>query len=230
MQTLYQTIKHLPVGDSALLVEFGKTISLDVNQKVHALNRAISVSKPEGVEECVPAYSSLLVYYDPTETTYEKLFFRLRALEEKLGEFTFTSPKRTIEVPVAYGGTYGPDLPYVARSHNLQKKEVIRLHSETEYSVYMIGFVAGFPYLGRLAEEIATPRLKKPRLRVPAGSVGIAEKQSGIYPYESPGGWRIIGWTPLKLFSPNKNPPALMQPGDKVQFKPVDASSFENFR
>jgi len=219
----------MPVGDRALLIEFGNTISLDVNQKVHTLNRAISQLELQNVEECVPTYRSLLVYYDPLKTSYEQLVFRLKDLEERLDEFNVSIRKRLIEVPVVYGGKYGPDLGYVAKYHDLDKEDVIRLHSERKYTVYMIGFVAGFPYLGEVADEIATPRLKTPRLRVPAGSVGIAEKQAGIYPCESPGGWQIIGRTPLKFFDARKHPPALIQPGDTVKFKQVVKEEFQNF-
>ena len=229
MQTLYQTAKYLPVGDRALLVEFGDTISLGINRKVHILNHAISQLELRGVEECVPTYRSLLVYYDPLKTSYEQLVFRLRDLEGRLGEFSVSTQKLIIEVPVVYGGEYGPDLGYVAKYHNLDKDEVIRLHSDKEYTVYMIGFVAGFPYLGEVTDEIATPRLKTPRLRVPAGSVGIAEKQTGIYPCESPGGWQIIGRTPLKFFDVREHPPALIQPSDTVKFRPIKKEVFENF-
>jgi len=217
------------VGDRALLVEFGNTINLEINRKVHALNYAISQLELRGVEECVPTYRSLLVYYDPLETSYERLVFQLRDLEGRLEEFSVSTIKKVIEVPVVYGGKCGPDLGYVAKYHSLDEEEVIRLHCGREYTVYMIGFVAGFPYLGEVAEEIATPRLKTPRLRVPAGSVGIAEKQTGIYPCESPGGWQIIGRTPLKLFDARDSPPTIIQPSDTVKFKPIGKEEFENF-
>ncbi len=218
---LYQAVKFMPVGDRALLVEFGNTISLDINQKVHALDRVISQLGLQDVEECVPTYRSLLVYFNPLKISYEQLVFKLKELEGRLGEFFVSSRKRVIEVPVVYGGEYGPDLPYVAKYHNLDEEEVIQLHSDKEYTVYMIGFLAGFPYLDEVADEIATPRLKTPRLRVPAGSVGIAEKQTGIYPCESPGGWRIVGRTSLKLFDIGKHPPALIHPGDTVKFRAI---------
>lgn len=228
MQTLYPSAKYLPVGDNALLVEFGNTVSLDINRRVHVLDHVISEIKPKGLKECVPTYRSLLIYYDPSETSYEPLIFRIKDLEAKLEESSVYSHERVLEVPVVYGNEYGPDLGYVARYHGLQEDEVIQLHSGRDYTVYMIGFVAGFPYLGEVDGEIATPRLKTPRLRVPAGSVGIAEKQTGIYPCESPGGWRIIGRTPLKFFNIEKRPPALILPGDTVRFKPVEKEEFEN--
>jgi len=228
VQTLHPTARHLPVGDRALMVELGNTIDPEINRRVHQLDRAISQAQIRGVEECVPTYRSLLVYYDPLKKSYERLVFELKDLEEKLNVLTGATKKKVIEVPVIYGGSYGPDLNYVAEYHNLTEEEVIQLHSAREYLVYMIGFIAGFPYLGEVADEIATPRLKTPRLRVPAGSVGIAEKQTGIYPYESPGGWQIIGRTPLKLFDPEKHPPALIQPGDTLKFKQIDSEKFSS--
>ena len=226
---MYQTAKYLPVGDKALLVEFGNTISLDINRKVHALDHAIAQLQPQGVLECVPTYRSLLVYYDPLKTNYEQLVFRFRDVEARLHEFEVSTYKRIVEIPTIYGGEYGPDLKYVAESHSLSEDEVVRFHNRREYTVYMIGFVAGFPYLGVVADEIATPRLKTPRLRVPAGSVGIAEKQTGIYPCESPGGWQIIGRTPVKLFDPKEHPPALIHPADIVKFKPISKKEFEAY-
>jgi KipI family sensor histidine kinase inhibitor len=224
---VHPAAKYLPVGDRALLVEFGRTVSLDTNRRVHALDAAVIQERWRGVEECVPSYRSLLVYYDPAEITYEQLIYRLRDVEPRLNEFSVALRQRIVEVPLVYGGEYGPDLDYVANYHNLNDEEVVQLHSSREYRVYMIGFIAGFPYLGEVADEIATPRLKTPRLRVPTGSVGIAEKQTGIYPRESPGGWHIIGRTPLRLFDVEKHPPALILPGDTVQFKPIGKEEFE---
>ena len=212
--------KYLPVGDRALLVEFGNTINLDVNRRVHSLSFAISQIKPRGVQECIPTYRSLLIYYNPLETSYERLLFRLKDLEENLKTFESQRRKRVVEVPVVYGGKCGYDLDFVAKHCKLTCEEVIQLHSDNNYTVYMIGFIAGFPYLGEVVDEIATLRLETPRLRVPEGSVGIAGKQTGIYPCECPGGWRIIGRTPLKLFNPANTPPTKLQPGDTVRFKP----------
>jgi len=217
----------MPVGDKALLVEFGNAIDININNKVLALCNAISSSKILGVDECVLTYRSLLVYYDPLKTSYERLVFQLKDFEYRLDEFGSQIKRRIVEVPTCYGGAHGPDLSYVAKYHNLTEEEVIRVHSEREYPVLMIGFIAGFPYLGEVASEIATPRLETPRLKVPAGSVGIAEKQTGIYPKESPGGWRLIGRTPLKLFDPSWPQPALLQPGDVVMFKPISEGEFE---
>jgi KipI family sensor histidine kinase inhibitor len=220
--------RYLPFGDHALLIEFGDVISLAVNSKVLALNEAILKAEIRGVEELVPTYCSLLVRYNPLKTTYEQLVFHIKDVEKTLKESTIEVKSRKITIPVVYGGEYGPDLTYVAQFHGLSEEQVVKLHSEREYRVYMIGFVAGFPYLGEVPDEVATPRLETPRLKVLAGSVGIAEKQTGIYPCEAPGGWQIIGRTPLKLFNPLHQPPALLKPGDNVKFKPISQNEFKN--
>jgi KipI family sensor histidine kinase inhibitor len=217
----------LPLGDAALTVEFGDTIKLETNRKVTALCDALTQAEFREVEELVPTYRSLLVRYDPLRTSYEQLVFRIRDIERTLKDSGPEKEAQRVTIPVVYGGEYGQDLGYVARHHGLSEKQVVKLHSGREYRVYMIGFVAGFPYLGEVADEIATPRLETPRLRVPAGSVGIAEKQTGIYPCEAPGGWRIIGRTPLKLFNPFQQPPAFLKAGDIIRFKPVSGMEFK---
>jgi len=226
----YASTKYLPFGDSALLVEFGDGINLMLNRKVTTLNEAILEAEVQGVEELVPTYRSLLICYNPLKTTYEQLVFRIREIEERPAESSAEVEGRKIVVPVVYGGEYGLDLGSVARYHGLMEEEVVKLHSGREYRVYMIGFVAGFPYLGEVPDEIATPRLGTPRLKVPAGSVGIAEKQTGIYPCEAPGGWQIVGRTPLELFDSMRQPPALLEPGDAVKFEPISEERFRAFR
>jgi len=224
---VFSSPKYSPMGDRALLVRFGDTIDLNINSKVHALCRAIEEAKVYGVEECVPAYASLLVYYNPLKTSYERLVFQLKDLEPRLEKIGAKMRGLKIVVPVVYGGKFGPDLHNVAKYHNLTEKEVIRIHSETEYAVFMIGFVEGFPYMSKVPGAIATPRLDTPRLKIPAGSVGIAGNQTGIYPCESPGGWQIIGRTPLTLFNPYAKQPALFKPGDHVKFKSITVKEFE---
>jgi len=224
---LYDSARYLPFGDSALLVEFGDAISPEANRRVISLNDTILRADINGVEEFVPTYRSLLVRYDPSKTSYEQLVFRAKDLE-KASETSVNRVKgKKIIVPVVYGGRYGPDLCHVAHIHKLTEEQVIKLHSGSEYKVYMIGFVAGFPYLGEVADEIATPRLETPRLKVPAGSVGIAEKQTGIYPREAPGGWQIIGRTPLRLFDLKVKPPALLSPGDTVNFRSISGDEYK---
>jgi len=212
-----------PAGDSALLVSFGEVIDEEINLRVHSIARAIEKALPDWLVEVVPAYSSLLVVYNPLKKDYNEIESSIRAfLNAELEEFE----GRLVEVPVVYGGNYGPDIEFVARYNDLTVDEVIEIHSRPIYRVYFLGFLPGFAYLGGMDERIAAPRLEKPRLKVPAGSVGIAGKQTGIYPLESPGGWRLIGRTPLRLFNPSKEGPTLLQPGDKVKFIPIEEDEF----
>lgn len=223
----HMSARYKSFGDNALLVEFGNTIDLETNKKVIAFDNAIATLRIQGIEELVPSYRSLLIRYNPMKLDYEQLASCLENVEKTLEEWVEKTEGREVTIPVVYGEAYGPDLEYVARYHGLTENRVIKLHSEREYRVYMIGFVAGFPYLGKVADEIATSRLETPRLKVPAGSVGIAESQTGIYPCEAPGGWRIIGRTPVKLFDPLQEPPAFLRPGDTVRFKPIPETEYE---
>jgi len=227
---MYPSAKYVPFGDRALVVELGSGISPEVNRRVHAMHDAVSNAKLLGVGECVPTYRSLLITYDPIKLSSKKLVSAVKDLEKTLATYTSKRRQRKAIIPVVYGGDFGPDLSKVTKYHNLKEKDVIRIHSEHEYMVYMIGFIAGFPYLGELPDKIATPRLETPRFRVPEGSVGIAEKQTGIYPREAPGGWQIIGRTPVRLFDPTWHPPALLQPSDLVKFKPVTIIEFQQIQ
>ena len=211
-----------PLGDSALLIFFGEVIDEEINERIHSLARAIERANFEWLVEVVPAYSSLAVLYNPALIDFESA---KRAVEEvELTSERFEG--KLVEIPVVYGGEYGPDLKFVAEYNGLTPDEVIEIHSRPVYRVYFLGFLPGFAYLGGMDDRIATPRLEKPRLKVPAGSVGIAGKQTGIYPLESPGGWRLIGRTPLRLFNPEKEPPTLLKPGDRVRFVPIDEEEF----
>ena len=209
-----------PFGDSAIVVEFGEHISMAINSSVHALASLLEINKPAGVIEWVPSYAALTIYYDPLLMNYTEMVRWISEKTERLAEVQRMQP-RVIEVPTIYGGEFGPDLDFVAQYHGLTAEEVIHIHSEREYHVFMLGFTPGFPYMGELSERIAAPRLAAPRLHVPAGSVGIAERQTGIYPIESPGGWHIIGRTSLMLFDVQREPPFLISAGDTVKFVPV---------
>ena len=224
---LYEAVRFLAAGEAALVVEFADEISPEANGRVLALAAALRRRPLPGLVEAVPSYRSLLVHYNPLRLAEERLrrhVERLLAVEAQSG--AEAAPGRLREVPTVYGGELGPDLPSVAAIAGLGEAEVVRLHSETVYTVYMIGFLPGFPYLGILPEALTTPRLEAPRLVVPAGSVAIAGRQTGIYPLDSPGGWRIIGRTPLCLFDPQRDPPAYLGPGDRVRFVPVAAADF----
>ena len=220
-----EAMRILTVGDCAVSVEFGQEISLEINHKVMALKMVLEQKPIRGIVELIPTYCSLLIQYDPMDLRYGQLRDRLEALVTQLDEVEMP-PKQVVEIPVAYGGEYGPDLGEVARAHNISEDEVIKLHSEPEYPIYMLGFVAGFPYLGGMNKAIATPRKKSPRLKIEAGSVGIAGEQTGIYSVESPGGWQIIGRTPLKLYDVNRNEPVLLKAGQYIKFKPITKEEF----
>ncbi len=214
---LYPTPHFLPMGDRALLVELGDAIHPDVNRNVRKLFLILEKEKVPGVKDLVPSYRSLMVVYDPLELSLPALQDTVSYLYEYADASTLPTPKR-VELPVVYGGKYGPDLEWVASYHHLSLEEVIKLHTLPTYQVYMIGFTPGYPYLGEVPEAIATPRRPTPRTAVPQGSVAIAQRQTGIYPVQSPGGWHILGWTPLRLFDPDKWPPSLLEMGDLVKF------------
>lgn len=216
-----QTPHIRPVGDAALLIEYEERVDLQVNRAVHAADQIINQRQFPGFIESIPAYRSLLVQYNPDLINYEQLVDLLNDLLAGINpDFAFKNTKR-LTIPTIYGGKYGPDLAYVAEFHSLSVQQVIERHTAREYPVYMMGFTPGFPYLGGMDSEIATPRLVTPRTHVPAGSVGIAESQTGIYPIGSPGGWRIIGYTPLKLYDPERSPPFLVSPGDVLVFESI---------
>ena len=218
--------KYRIAGDQGLLVEYGDAIDLEVNYKVRSMSMVLRSHRPEGIIEVVPTYRSLLLFYDPSRTEPQRLIRQLEALETKLADIRIPTP-RIIEIPVCYGGNFGPDIEYVADVHDLSVAEVIQLHAEPEYPIYMIGFTPGFPFLGGLPDRLHTPRLETPRTNVPAGSVGIANNQTGIYPVASPGGWQLIGRTPLRLFAPQRSDPFLYQTGDHLKFKPISRAEFE---
>ena len=222
---LYERARFRIAGDRGLLVEYGDAIDPAINRKVRAMAIALGQQTPQGVVEIIPTYRSLLILYDPFLTNPPQLEEALLRLEERLSE-TEIPPPKTVEIPVCYGGEFGPDLEFVAQSHGLSPEEVIRLHSEPVYQVYMIGFTPGFPFLGGLPKILHTPRRETPRTRVPAGSVGIANDQTGIYPIESPGGWQLIGRTPLKIFDPKRSNPFLLKAGDLLKFKPISPDEY----
>ncbi|CAK8584867.1 5-oxoprolinase subunit PxpB [Priestia megaterium] len=229
-----------PLGDSALVITFGDSIQYDIHKQIKTYKDSIELNPFPGFVECVPAFTNLTIFYNPLEVV---------AAVEKKQKKEFVSPfevvssiiqskleneqtekelnHRTVSIPVCYGGEYGPDLEYVARLHNLTPEEVISIHSEGEYLAYMIGFAPGFPFLGGLSEKIATPRRPSPRTSIPAGSVGIAGMQTGVYPISTPGGWQLIGQTPIKLFLPEQNPPSLLQAGDIVKFEPISKEEYQ---
>jgi inhibitor of KinA len=217
--------RFLSAGDAALVVELGDAIDPQVNRCVHALAHVLEECPAVGLGEAVPSYRSLLVHYDPLWLSWAEVKALVTRSLHKCQESPPLEP-RQVEIPTAYGREFGPDIAFVAEHHGLSVEEVIRLHSGAIYTVYMLGFTPGFPYLGGLPARLATPRLATPRQSVPAGSVGIAGPQTGIYPLATPGGWQLIGRTPAALFDPGRTPPALLEPGDQVRFVPISAEEF----
>ena len=217
---IYAEPRLLAVGDASILIEWADEIDDTVNDHVHACAQFLRDQAHAEIIDLVPAYSSLLVCFDPRRATLEQMHEFLQRILPSAPTVPITSP-RIVEIPTRYGGAFGPDLPFIAERSGLSEAKVIRLHASVTYRVYMIGFSPGFAYLGSVPEQIAAPRLDTPRTRVPAGSVGIAGRQTGIYPSETPGGWRLIGRTEEQLFEPHASPPALLRPGDCVRFVPV---------
>ncbi len=218
MQTEQKPI-FLPSGDRAIVVEFGSVIDPDVNALVHRTAAAIERAQLDGVIELVPTYRSLTLHYDPSLTRQNTLQQAILALD--IDEVGVSGGQRVVEIPTLYGGEYGPDIGFVAENAGMAESEVIRIHSGAAYLVYAMGFSPGFPYLGGLDPRLDTPRLKTPRTLIPGGSVGIAETQTGVYPVASPGGWQLIGRTPLRLFDPESDPPSVINAGDRVRFVPL---------
>ena len=213
----------VPAGDSAILIELGSEVDPEISSMVFALTDLIKDAGLNSDLEVLPTYRSVLVYYDPLVCSYAEMFDAVNGAVEGLVEpISVNSSLKIVEIPVVYGGDDGPDLHFVADHAGITQDAVIELHSGTDYRVYMLGFSPGFPYLGGLDERIAAPRLKTPRVLVPAGSVGIAESQTGVYPNAGPGGWRIIGRTSVTLFDVNSSTPSLITPATKVRFIPVD--------
>ena len=226
MQTvLFDAPRYRIAGDRGLLVEYGDTIDLTVNRKVRTMARLLEQHPLAGIEEVVPTYRSLLLVYDPLQIDPGPIREHLEGLETRLHTIRIPAPT-TVKIPVCYGGQFGPDLEFVAQSHDLAPWEVVQMHTATAYPIYMIGFTPGFPFLGGLPEKLHTPRLATPRTRVPAGSVGIANNQTGIYPVASPGGWQIIGRTPLTLFDPHRREPFLYRTGDQIRFVAIGESDY----
>ena len=216
----------LPASDSSLLAVVAAAASGEATAAVLALHEALAASPPAGLVDLRPAYASLLVVFDPRATSHGELAKALRPLLSAPGA-ALAPARRTVEVPVCYEGGCAPDLADVARAAGLSPAEAVALHSGAAYRVAFLGFSPGFAYLLGLPPRLATPRLLSPRPVVPAGSVGIAGEQAGLYPRATPGGWRLVGRTPLPLFDPSRRPPSLLLPGDAVRFVAVSRSEFD---
>ncbi len=219
---MYQEIS---CGDSALIIKTGNDISVKTNHAVRKLLFLFENQKINGIIDFIPSYNELMICYNPAIVSYENLLHILHSVEADIETIKLPEP-RVIHVPVLYGGDEGPDLPEVASFSRLSENEVIQIHCSANYYVYMLGFTPGFCYLGGMDQRISTPRKQTPRLSISAGAVGIADKQTGIYSIESPGGWQIIGKTPLRLFDPLRKPEFLIGAGDYVRFFSVSGDEY----
>ena len=219
----------LPAGDQAVLIEFGTEINPTINRQVHAFASRAREDKIPGIGELVSSYCTLLVYYDPFLLSFAETISWTRKLMAE--DFSAKDSATTVKkVPVLYGGEYGPDLSFVAEHNKISPEQVIRIHSSPTYLVYVVGFSPGFSAMGIVPPNIQAPRLPSPRTKVPAGTVGIGGQQTGIYAVESPGGWQLIGRTPLHLFDLKKNPPSLFQAGDYCRFYPITEEEFQKIK
>lgn len=214
-----------PLGETAVIIQCGDQLSDAVQRRVMSVCALLEKSTLPAMIEWVPTYTSVTVFYNPFISSYPELCRILLQQLNQMKESVQYKP-RTVTIPVCYGGEWGPDLDYVASENGLIAEDVIAIHTSGEYLVHMIGFAPGFPYLGGLSEQIATPRRATPRLRVEAGTVGIGGKQTGIYPVDTPGGWQCIGQTPLRLFRPEENVPSLLVAGDRVRFKQITMQDY----
>lgn len=221
-------VRFLLTGDTSLSAEFGNEISEEINAQIRAFTIALEKSRISGIVELVPTYRSCMIHYDPGIVSYAALTRQLEGVLDRLDSITIP-PSDVLEVPVLYGGEeMGPDLAFVAEHAGLSEQEVVDIHTSTEYLIYMLGFTPGFTYLGGMSAKLETPRLKQPRVKIPAGSVGIAGRQTGVYPIDSPGGWQLIGRTPVKMYDPNRETPILPKAGQYIRFRAIDRAEYDD--
>jgi inhibitor of KinA len=231
---VYQPYSIFPLGDSALTIDFGNIIGEDINKKVLRLFHHLKTIDDPSIVDLVPAYSSLTVYYDvlsfhsPGKTSFESMADILEELLTKTSHTAIEQPNY-LEIPVCYSQKFALDISYLAKQNELSVEDVIQIHTSRTYRVYMLGFLPGFTYMGEVDDRIAIARKAVP-IKLFSGAVGIAGKQTGIYPLESPGGWQIIGRTPVQIFRKDEKQPVLFQPGDQVKFYSITENEFENYQ
>lgn len=219
-----------PVGDCAISIDFGQVIDPKINRHIRQTIERIQALQLDGIIELVPTYCALLVQYDAMLYSYADMCHIIEPIFSESVTDNDNEKVTVIEIPTVYGGEFGPDLGFVASHNNLSEEEVIAIHSGTDYLVYMLGFIPGFTYLGGMDPRIATPRLSSPRTLIPAGSVGIAGEQTGTYPSDSPGGWQIIGRTPVTMYDMSKEQAALLSAGDYVRYVPIDEAEYNHIK
>lgn len=222
------SIRFLPCGEAAVTIEFSREIKEETNAAIRYLAARLEEGSLMGIRETVPAFCSLTVYFDPLILSYRRLKEEVLAILSQ-GAREKSDSRRVFCIPVCYEGEYAPDMEDVCRLTGLEREEVIRLHSGQDYLIYMLGFLPGFPYLGGMDPRLEAPRLDSPRTIIPAGSVGIGGKQTGIYPISSPGGWRLIGRVPVTLYDPQREKAVLYRAGDKIRFFPITAEEFQRY-
>ena len=230
-------MRLFPLGDAAVVLEFGTGISPATHRAIAAFSAGLARQPFVGLREVVPAFTTLTVYYDPwlagdhgRHSPFKRVVAKLQEVLAAASETIAAAETEVVEIPVCYGGEFGPDLAFVAEHTGLTIAEVIARHSAPEYLVHMIGFAPGFPYLGGLDARLATPRRPQPRALVPTGTVGIAGTQTGIYSLPTPGGWQLIGRTPLRLFNPEWAAPSRLRAGQRLRFVPIAAAEFEQLQ
>lgn len=222
-------VKIMPAGDAALVVEFGNIIDENVNAHVHALARKIEEQHIEGIMEVVPTFRSVLVQYDVFVCSYSQIRDVVHSLADNLNVLDKTA-KKIVKIPCCYGARFGQDLSDMEKLTGLDRDEIIAIHSATDYKIYMLGFLPGFVYLGGLDKRIEVPRLKTPRVKIRKGAVGIGGNQTGIYPMDSPGGWRLMGATPIDLYDENRETPILLAAGEYIRFVPISILDYYDIR
>ena len=218
-----EPVRYYPAGDTALVAEFGQQIDAHINDRVHAMAHWIRETRLRGITEVIPTFRSLLICYDPCKVTYHRLVQKLQKWNCANAAVT-ASEKIIHRIPVCYDG---PDLGDMEQLTGLTREEIIAIHSSTDYKIHMMGFLPGFVYLGGLDPRICAPRLDTPRTKIEAGSVGIGGSQTGVYPVASPGGWRILGFTPIKFYDPDRTEPILCKAGEYIRFVPISRKEFD---
>ncbi|MDR1018418.1 MAG: 5-oxoprolinase subunit PxpB [Lachnospiraceae bacterium] len=222
-------MKFLTSGDKSMVVEFGTVIDEKINNQVQELKEKLQMANISGIVSLLPTFRSLMITYNPKEITFAKIATEIKSLGEITGE-SFNNKKRILKIPCCYGARFGMDLRDMEDHTGLSRDEIISIHSSVDYKIYMLGFLPGFVYLGGLDKRIEMPRLSNPRLKIRPGSVGIAGDQTGVYPLASPGGWRLIGGTPVDFYNPDREDPILCKAGEYIRFVPISIGDYYDIR